>query len=136
MKLSKLFVIVLLAGTLGVFGCGNDPDTGNGGSGGTAGSGGSAGSGGTAGSGGSAGSGGTAGGGGTAGSGGTAGTGGAGGASEFCINNGNCSDDDCVCADCVGDLGCNAGCDNDEVCNAFRENCLCADCNTHPECLN
>jgi hypothetical protein len=43
MKLSKLFVIALLAGTLGVFGCSDDPETGNGGSGGTAGSGGTGG---------------------------------------------------------------------------------------------
>jgi hypothetical protein len=34
MKLSKLFVIALLAGTLGVFGCSDDPETGNGGTGG------------------------------------------------------------------------------------------------------
>jgi hypothetical protein len=52
MKLSNLFMIALLAGTLGVFGCNDDPPaTGNGGSGGegTAGTGGS----GTAGTGGS-----------------------------------------------------------------------------------
>jgi hypothetical protein len=61
MKLSNLFMIALLAGTLGVFGCDSDPQTGNGGSGGD----------GTAGTGGD----GTAGtGGGTAGSGGTGGT--------------------------------------------------------------
>jgi len=80
MKLSRLFVIALLAGTLGVFGCSDDPPaTGNGGSGGegTAGTGGS----GTAGTGGS----------GTAGSGGsgTAGSGGSGTA-------GNCDYGDCV----------------------------------------
>ena len=42
MKLRNLFVIALLAGTLGVFGCSDDPppQNGNGGSGGTAGSGG------------------------------------------------------------------------------------------------
>jgi len=34
MKLSKLFVIALLAGTLGAFGCSDDPKNGNGGSGG------------------------------------------------------------------------------------------------------
>jgi hypothetical protein len=45
MKLSKLFVIALLAGTLGVFGCSDDePQNGNGGSGGN----GNGGSGGTA----------------------------------------------------------------------------------------
>ena len=46
MKLSNLFMIALLAGTLGVFGCSDDPPaTGNGGSGGegTAGTGGSSG---------------------------------------------------------------------------------------------
>ena len=37
MKLSKLFVIALLAGTLGVFGCSDDPETGSGGAGGTGG---------------------------------------------------------------------------------------------------
>jgi hypothetical protein len=48
MKLSKLFVIALLAGTLGVFGCAEDaPSDGNGGSGGN-GNGGSGGNGGTA----------------------------------------------------------------------------------------
>jgi hypothetical protein len=54
MKLSKLFVIALLAGTLGAFGCSDDPPSnGNGGSGGdgAAGTGGSGG--GTAGTGGS-----------------------------------------------------------------------------------
>ena len=55
MKLSNLFMIALLAGTLGVFGCDDDPQTGNGGSGG----GGTAGSGGTGGSGGSGGTGGS-----------------------------------------------------------------------------
>ena len=68
MKLRNLFVIALLAGTLGVFGCSDDPATGNGGNGGegTAGTGGE----GTAGTGGE----------GTAGSGGegTAGSGGSG----------------------------------------------------------
>jgi hypothetical protein len=45
MRPSKLFVIVLLAGTLGVFGCSDDPPSnGNGGSGGTAGTGGTGGS--------------------------------------------------------------------------------------------
>jgi len=79
MKLSNLFMIALLAGTLGVFGCSSDPETGNGGSGGegTAGTGGS----GTAGTGGS----GTAGTGGS----GTAGTGGSGTA-------GNCDYGDCM----------------------------------------
>ena len=48
MKLSRLLVIALLAGTLGVLGCGDDT-TGPAGSGGTAGSGGSAGMGGSAG---------------------------------------------------------------------------------------
>jgi hypothetical protein len=44
MKLSRLFVIALLAGTLGVFGCSDDPPSnGNGGSGGSAGSGGTGG---------------------------------------------------------------------------------------------
>ena len=54
MKLSKLFMIALLAGTLGVIGCGDDATNpaGSGGSGGSAGSGGTAGSGVTAGSGG------------------------------------------------------------------------------------
>ena len=63
MKLSNLFMIALLAGTLGVFGCSDDPPaTGNGGSGGegTAGTGGE----GTAGTGGE----------GTAGTGGSSGT--------------------------------------------------------------
>jgi hypothetical protein len=51
MKLSNLFMIALLAGTLGVFGCTDDPENGTGGSGGngTAGTGGN----GTGGSGGS-----------------------------------------------------------------------------------
>jgi hypothetical protein len=52
MKLSRLFMIALLAGTLGVIGCGDDA-TNPAGSGGSGGSGGSAGTGGTAGSGGS-----------------------------------------------------------------------------------
>jgi hypothetical protein len=43
MKLSRLFVIALLAGTLGVFGCSDDDPNGNGGSGGAAGSGGTGG---------------------------------------------------------------------------------------------
>jgi hypothetical protein len=49
MKLSNLFMIALLAGTLGVFGCDSDPATGNGGTGGsgTAGTGGDGGSGGS-----------------------------------------------------------------------------------------
>jgi len=34
MKLSRLFVIALLAGTLGVIGCGDDPTSDNGGNGG------------------------------------------------------------------------------------------------------
>jgi len=88
------------------------------------------------GSGGSAGIGGDGGSGGMAGSGGTAGTAGAGGASAFCTNNGNCSDDDCVCDDCAGDFFCKDACDNDGTCQAFREGCPCADCRTHPECLN
>jgi hypothetical protein len=48
MKLSNLCMIALLAGTLGVFGCSDDPETGNGGSGGsgTAGTGGDGGTGG------------------------------------------------------------------------------------------
>jgi hypothetical protein len=49
MKLSKLFVIALLAGTLGVLGCGDDDGNGNGGNGGN---GGTAGTGGTGGGGG------------------------------------------------------------------------------------
>ena len=48
MKLSNLFMIALLAGTLGVFGCSDDETNGGGGSTGTAGTGGS----GTAGTGG------------------------------------------------------------------------------------
>ena len=69
MKLSNLFMIALLAGTLGVFGCSDDdPKTGNGGNGGTGGSG-------TAGTGGS----------------GTAGTGG--GGTDPCIG-GECENDE------------------------------------------
>ena len=82
MKLSNLFMIALLAGTLGVFGCSDDPPaTGNGGSGGegTAGTGGS----GTAGTGGS----------GTAGSGGS-GTAGTGGSDLTCMTAQE------VCANC------------------------------------
>ena len=73
MKLSNFFMIALLAGTLGVLGCGDDTTNpaGSGGSG-TAGTGGS----GTAGTGGS----GTAGTGGS----GTAGTGGGGTGTDFC----------------------------------------------------
>ena len=41
MKISRLFVIGLLAGTLAVIGCGNGEGNGNGGTGGTAGTGGS-----------------------------------------------------------------------------------------------
>ena len=74
--------------------------------------------------------------GGMAGAGGMAGTGGAGGGSTLCTDNGNCSDDDCVCADCDADLGCRDNCDNDGECQAFREGCVCDDCTTHPECLN
>jgi hypothetical protein len=137
LSLARTVPLAFVLSAVLAFGCSdndgpnNDPGPddirGDGGSGGSAGIGGDGGSGGMAGTGGS---------GGTAGGGGTAGTGGAGGASEFCMNNGNCSDDDCVCADCVGDLGCNAGCNNNDVCNPSRENCLCADCNTHPECPN
>ena len=74
MKLSNLFMIALLAGTLGVLGCGDDDNGGTAGTGGsgTAGTGGS----GTAGTGGS----GTAGTGGS----GTGGTGGTVGAVEAC----------------------------------------------------
>lgn len=82
MKLSKLFVVALMVGSLGVLGCGDDD-------GGTAGSGGN----GTAGSGGNgtAGSGGN----GTAGSGGSAGSGGTNGA--VCP-----ADADILCANCTG----------------------------------
>ena len=65
MKLSKLFLMAMLVGTLAVIGC--DSDTGTGGSGGSGGSGGTGGGGGTAGEGGA---------GGTAGMGGEGGTGG------------------------------------------------------------
>jgi hypothetical protein len=77
-------MIALLAGTLGVFGCDDDPQTGNGGTGGsgTAGTGGS----GTAGTGGS----GTAG---TGGSGGSGGTGGGGGSVDDPCTGGECEND-------------------------------------------
>ena len=53
MKMTRLFVMALLVGSLSVLGCGDDEDGGgSAGSGGTAGSGGSAGTGGTAGTGG------------------------------------------------------------------------------------
>ena len=132
MKLSNLFMIALLAGTLGVFGCSDDPPSnGNGGSGGdgAAGTGGS----GTAGTGGSgtAGTGGSGtagtGGSGTAGTGGT-GTGGTGGgAADPCTGN-NCDLTEpklaceaavafCKSADCCGD-----GVDpTDGECDAFGE---------------
>ena len=105
MKLSKLFVIALLAGTLGVFGCSDDPETGNGGGGGTAGSGGSAGNGGTAGSGGSAGTRGAAGSGGTAGNGGTGGTPPPG---APCVDQPEACDDhsDCTVNTCDPAVGC------------------------------
>jgi len=63
MKLSNLFMIALLAGTLGVFGCSSDPETGNGGNGGngTAGTGGNGGGTAGTGGGGEAGNGGTGG---------------------------------------------------------------------------
>jgi len=81
MKLSKLFVIALLAGTSGLIGCSDDPPpTGNGGSGGTAGAGGTGGVGGTAGTGGSAGTGGAA------------GTGGVGGGIDVSCDEGRCVD--------------------------------------------
>jgi hypothetical protein len=36
------------------------------------------------------------------------------------------------------DVACSnpASCDDDGVCQAFREGCVCDDCTTHPECLN
>jgi hypothetical protein len=60
------------------------------------------------------------------------------GGSSDCTNNGNCQDDDCVCSDCDNDLFCSdpANCTNDGFCNAFVEGCVCADCATHPECLD
>ena len=55
-----------------------------------------------------------------------------------CTNNGNCSDDDCVCSDCDSDLFCSnpANCINNGACQTFLEGCVCADCTTHPECLD
>ena len=89
MKLSNLFMIALLAGTLGVLGCGDDDNGGTAGTGGsgTAGTGGS----GTAGTGGS----GTAGTGGS----GTGGTGGTVGAVEAC-SGADCVDMDVLRATC------------------------------------
>jgi hypothetical protein len=34
------------------------------------------------------------------------------------------------------DPACRFNCDLDGECQAFREGCVCADCTTHPECLN
>jgi len=53
MDLKRLFVAVVLVGSVAVIGCGDDGSTESGGTGGTAGAGGTAGSGGTAGTGGS-----------------------------------------------------------------------------------
>ncbi len=107
MKLSNLFMIALLAGTLGVLGCGDDDNGGTAGTGGsgTAGTGGS----GTAGTGGS----------GTAGTGGS-GTGGSGGIVDSATA--------CGGADCQGEEVQRAACE--------REYNLCLEVNPKPEeCL-
>ena len=105
MKLSNLFMIALLAGTLGVFGCSDDPPAnGNGGSGGegTAGTGGS----GTAGTGGS----------------GTAGTGGTGGGGiDLGCDEGNCTAGSEAEMDCEA---LTAACIADEIAN--EEECIAA----------
>ena len=51
--------------------------------------------------------------------------------SEMCIR-------DSVCTDCDTDPFCSDpnNCNNDNVCEPFSEGCVCADCASHPECLN
>ncbi len=53
-----------------------------------------------------------------------------------CVHDGVCTTkDDCVCSDCETNSVCSKNlCDNDGVCNAFIESCLCGDCLAHPEC--
>jgi hypothetical protein len=60
------------------------------------------------------------------------------GGSADCTNNGNCTDDDCVCTDCDDDLFCSDpdNCQDNGTCQPFEEGCVCADCATHPECLD
>ena len=55
-----------------------------------------------------------------------------------CINDGNCSNDDCVCSDCDNDLFCRnpSSCNFNGICQPFQEGCACTDCTTHPECLD
>ncbi len=55
-----------------------------------------------------------------------------------CNDDGMCSaeDDDCVCADCDTDEYCldPANCIDDGICDPYLEGCVCADCTSHPEC--
>jgi len=55
-----------------------------------------------------------------------------------CTNDGNCSNDDCVCPDCDDDLFCSdpSNCMDNGVCRLFNEGCVCVDCMTRPECLD
>lgn len=55
-----------------------------------------------------------------------------------CTDDGNCSDDDCVCSDCDDDLFCGSpnSCNFNGICSPFQEGCACTDCATHPECLD
>ena len=56
-----------------------------------------------------------------------------------CTNDGNCGvTEDCVCSDCDDDLFCSnpSSCNHDGTCQSFQEGCVCADCMTHPECLD
>jgi hypothetical protein len=60
------------------------------------------------------------------------------GGSANCTIDGNCSNDDCVCSDCDDDLFCSdpGNCTDNGNCQTFVEGCVCADCMTHPECLD
>jgi hypothetical protein len=56
-----------------------------------------------------------------------------------CKHDGVCNaDDDCICPDCDTDLFCSdpSKCFDNGECNTFTEGCVCADCMTHPECLD
>jgi hypothetical protein len=55
-----------------------------------------------------------------------------------CIDDGMCTNDDCVCSDCDNDFFCRdpANCKDDGICRTFLEGCVCDDCMTHPECLD
>ena len=55
-----------------------------------------------------------------------------------CTDDGDCGNDDCVCSDCDEDFFCKDpdNCTDNGTCQTFVEGCVCADCMTHPECLD